>query len=251
MTLRIRQVALVAADLDPVVRQLCELLGVEVCFRDPAVGHFGLHNALMVLGDTFLEVVSPQREGTTAGRLLARRGGDGGYMVLLQTDSLAADRARFQRLGVRTVWEVEREDIAAVHLHPKDVGAAIVSFDQPREPAQWPWGGPSWRQHARTRRVVDIVGVELQSEDPQALAARWAQVLDVPSRPLGDGSYGIALGAEAAPGHSQLRFVRAMDTDMDTGTDGRGAGMSAVVIRRAPGTTVNDATLCGTRFIFV
>lgn len=112
MTLRIRQLALVARDLDLVVGRLCDALGVEVCYRDPAVSAFGLHNALMVIGDTFLEVVSPTREGTTAGRLLERRDGDGGYMVLLQTDDLAADRRRFTRLGVREVWhsELDRDD---------------------------------------------------------------------------------------------------------------------------------------------
>lgn len=243
MALRLRQLALVATDLEPVVQQLCETLGVEVCFRDPNVGLFGLHNALMVLGDTFLEVVSPLREGSTAGRSLERRGGDGGYMVLLQTDALAADRARFDRLGVRVVWAVELDDIAAVHLHPKDVGAAIVSFDQPRVPAEWPWGGPSWQQHVRTQRTVGIVGAELQSDNPQALAARWSQVLDLPSRPLGDGTFALDLGASAADGRQQLRFVPEMD--------GRGEGLSAVVLRRAPGATLRDVTLCGTRFVFV
>ena len=32
--LRLRQVALVARELEPVVDALCDVLGVEVCFRD-------------------------------------------------------------------------------------------------------------------------------------------------------------------------------------------------------------------------
>src|SRR5205814_906057 len=83
-----------------------------------------LHNAVMPVGQTFLEVVSPVREGTTAGRLLDRRGGDGGYMVILQTADLRADRTRLAALGVRIVWQVELDDIATVHLHPRDLGGA-------------------------------------------------------------------------------------------------------------------------------
>src|SRR5262245_59780328 len=99
--MHIRQVALVASALEPVVADLCAVFGLEVAFRYPGVAVFGLHNAVMPVGMQFLEVVSPTREDTTAGRFLARRGGDGGYMVILQTDDLAADRRRLATLGVR------------------------------------------------------------------------------------------------------------------------------------------------------
>ncbi len=61
--MRIRQIALVTRELAPVVETLEQVLAVEVCFRDPGVGVFGLENALFPIGDTFLEVVSPVREG--------------------------------------------------------------------------------------------------------------------------------------------------------------------------------------------
>ena len=219
------------------MRSLCSALGVEVCYRDPGVAAFGLHNALMTLGDTFLEVVSPTTEGTTAGRLLERRHGDGGYMVLLQTEELAADRRRFKTLGVREVWEIELDDIAAVHLHPKDIGAAIVSFDQPNPPQSWRWGGPDWHRYRHRGRVSDIVGADLQRADPATTAARWSQVLDLPSRPLDGGIHGIDLQ------DGQLRFVPA--------TDGRTEGLAAVAVRRAAGAQLVDQRLCGTWFRFV
>ncbi len=141
--MQLRQVALVARDLQAVVDDLCAVLGLEVCFHDPGVEEFGLHNALMPIGTSFLEVVSPQREGTTAGRLLERRRGDGGYMVIAQVDDLAAERKRIEELGVRIVWQVALPDAETIHLHPRDVGAAIVSFDQMRPPESWRWAGPS------------------------------------------------------------------------------------------------------------
>ena len=88
--MRIRQIALVTTELAPVRDALFELLGLDDAFIDDEVSQFGLENAVMTIGTTFLELVSPVQTGTTAGRLLERRGGDGGYMVIVQVDDLAA-----------------------------------------------------------------------------------------------------------------------------------------------------------------
>ena len=211
----IRQVALVARTLEPVVTDLRAVLGLEVGFRDPGVATFGLENAVMPVGSTFLEVVSPVRDDTTAGRFLRRRGGDGGYMVIVQTPDLARDRARLGALGVRVVWEITLDDIATVHLHPRDVGGAIVSLDQPRPPAAWRWGGPEWQAHVRTGVVSAITGVTIAADDPGRMAARWAQVLGL-GAPCSDGRE-----AELALDGSVIRFVP---------TAARGEGIEAIAL---------------------
>jgi hypothetical protein len=208
---RIRQVALVARELAPVVETLEQVLSVEVCFRDPAVELFGLENALFPIGDTFLEVVSPVRADASAARLLERRKGDGGYMVILQCEELEKQRRRVEELGVRIVWETSFEDIATIHLHPRDVGAAIVSLDEARPPESWRWAGPGWERKLRTGVARGIIGAELQSADPAALAARWSQVLASPARRVADEVHEIALEG------GRLRFV--------TDQDGRGEGL--------------------------
>ncbi|HEY8154993.1 MAG TPA: VOC family protein [Myxococcota bacterium] len=245
--MRLRQIALVAQDLEPVVEDLCAVLGLEVCFRDPGVAEFCLHNALMPIGDCFLEVVSPTRTGTTAGRLLERRGGDGGYMVIVQTDDLARDRERMAALGVRIVWQIELPDAQTIHLHPRDVGAAIVSLDQMPEPESWRWAGPRWRSFVKSDVTRALAGVELQSPDPGALAARWGQVFGRKPTATRDGAHALALDAGA------VRFAPARD--------GRGEGVSGVDLRVAdPAEVVARArrrgahvdgdvvVLCGTRF---
>lgn len=205
--MRLRQIALVAEKLDPVARQLQETFGLGVPFADEGVGVFGLRNAVFPVGDTFLEVVSPDRAGTTAGRLLERRGGDGGYMVIVQSDDLAADRARVESLGVRIVWEVDLGDAATVHLHPRDVGGAILSIDRMDPPESWRWAGPGWEERSRTRPSRAIVAAEVQAEDPAAMAERWAEVLGVPRD-----------GRELRLVESGIRFVPV--------EDGRGEGVS-------------------------
>jgi hypothetical protein len=194
MTVRLRQLALVAHDLGAAERAIESTLGVELCFRDPGVGEFGLHNALWPVGDQLLEVVSPIQAGTTAGRLLDRRGGDGGYMVIVQADSFAELerlRGRFADLGARIIWRHDNERMAATHLHPRDVGGAILSVDAANPPERWDWAGPAtWRDHIRTGVVSGFAGVTIGADDPAVMAARWAEVLDAP---LGADGRSVAL----------------------------------------------------------
>ena len=179
--IRLRQVALVANDLDQAVSGLCQGFDLSVCFNDPGVGQFGLRNALMRIGDDFLEVVSPTQTGTTAGRLLERRGGDGGYMVIVQAGSfeeLAALRACLPELGVRVVWKNDYPHIAGTHLHPRDVGGTILSIDATDELRSWEWGGPTWADAPTGELATGLAGVTVGANDPAAMCARWAEVLD-------------------------------------------------------------------------
>jgi Glyoxalase-like domain len=168
---RLRQAVLAARDLDAAVGELRAALSLGEPYADPGVAYFGLRNAVMPLGDTFVEVVSPVQEGTAAGRFLDRRG-DGAYMAMFQVEDLIGARARAASLDVREVWAIELDDISAVHLHPADMGAAIVSLDRPVPPESWRWGGP-WQPHGEARTA----GLTLTARDPEALGARWRGVL--------------------------------------------------------------------------
>ena len=57
--MRLRQICLVAPHLEPVVGDIADIMGLNVCYRDPGVGKYGLENMLMPLGPSFLEVVAP------------------------------------------------------------------------------------------------------------------------------------------------------------------------------------------------
>jgi Glyoxalase-like domain len=193
--LRLRQVALVARSLAPIVEEIRDVLGLEVAFRDPSVASFGLENALFPIGDQFLEVVSPIRQGTAAGRYLDRRGGDGGYMVILQCDDPAERERRAVALGIRKAFEQDtggyrhhgrgnpitgaREARGAVagdprsaardrfdvetrvlQLHPRDTGGCFLSvdFQEGGEDREGPWhpAGPTWRAAVRSGVVCSM-----------------------------------------------------------------------------------------------
>jgi hypothetical protein len=218
--IRLRQVALVARELDPVVDELCARFGLTVSFRDPSVATFGLHNALMTIGDQFLEVVAPTQDGTTAGRLLDRRRGDGGYMAIFEVDDLDDRLTLLDKVGIRVVWSADLPDIRGRHLHPRDIGGAIVSIDQPVPNGSWRWAGP-WTGHADTDVVTAIAGVTLAAADPAAMRARWADArVDHAARFVaagdrGEGLDGVDLvaadrsraGETAAVGGVEFRLV--------------------------------------------
>ncbi len=231
------------------------VFGLEVCHRDPGVGRFGLHNFLMPIGDSFLEVVSPITPGTAGGRFLRRRGGDGGYMVIMQCDDMAARRARAASLGIRLIIDSGNEQTDGIQLHPKDVPGAIAELrwnagDQPGGP--WNPAGDHWAAARREHVITAMSAAELQSDDPAAMAARWSEVLGLPLQSDVDGRPTIALD------DAVLRFVEA--------ADGRGDGLGGLDVRTADRAHVaatarhhdldvsddeSVVTLCGVRFRLV
>jgi len=175
--MRLRQIALVGGDLEAVRADITAVLGLGPAYADPGVGKYGLHNQVWPIGDTFLEVVSPTEAGTTAGRLIEKRAGDGGYMAIFQTLDLEAARARIAAEGVRVVDQSDRNGASFTHLHPKDLRGAIVSVDAMVPAERWEWGGPDWKANARTDVSVEIRGCEVQSDDADGVSARWAAAL--------------------------------------------------------------------------
>ena len=71
--MKLRQVVFVCKDLESNAQELCETLGIEIAYSDPGVAKWGLANVVCPTGNDFLEIVSPQQDGTSAGRYIERR----------------------------------------------------------------------------------------------------------------------------------------------------------------------------------
>jgi hypothetical protein len=207
MTLRLRQICLVAPALEPVVDAVHAIFGLRVCHRDPAVEKYGLVNALFVCGHQFLEIVAPVRDGTTAERYLQRSGGRGGYMAIFDTHDPERRRAHAQALGLRIAHVMDHPAFFGIQLHPADCRATMLEFDRSLgnddlDGAYWP-AGPHWRDEQRLDLVGGIGGIEVQSPDPDDLAAHWARIIDAPlaRNARGEPTLQFELGG--------VRFVRA------------------------------------------
>jgi hypothetical protein len=257
MSLTLRQICFVAEKLQPVIDDLKNVLGIEVCYVDPGVGVFGLENSLMPVGTNFIEVVAPVQENTAAGRYLQRRGGNGGYMVITQADSAETHKAlrvRAEKMGVRVAWEASHETANFMQLHPADTGGSFFQIDwdtQNEHQGQWlPAGGTGWKEFVKTDVVSAIIAAELQSPDPASLAQRWGDIAGIPLRKDARGNLEMPLS------NSVIRFVEA--------TDGRGEGLGAIDIEATDrerllkaaeerGLRISDSQImiCGVRFNLV
>ena len=209
----IRQIVMVSGLRDPIVNDLCELFNFEVAFNDPGVAHFGLENAVIPIGTDFLEVVSPVEENTTAGRYLNKRGGDGGYMIIIQVDKFEDSQKLVNEYNIKTVWETDLPKAKAMHLHPKQMGGAILSLDWMEPKESWKWAGPNWEENI-SGPIKGIDGVEIQSDDPELMLNTWLRVLGDVER---DHENKILLD------NTWIKFSQAID--------GRGPGISAFSLK--------------------
>jgi hypothetical protein len=231
--MRLRQLALIARDLDAVTEQVHSALGLEVAYRDPSVAQFGLRNIVCPLGtEDFLEVVSPVVDGTAAARYLASRGRDAAYMVLLECADPAPVRDAVQRLGLRVAATLDTDDYLTYHLHPKDCGGVLLSIDWARR--GWIGAGHDWRGKVRTGLTRGFHAVAIACRDVEAVAARWATLT---ASACVDGNLGLD--------NATIRFVEA--------GPGEEVGVRAVEILAGDGSdhSGTTVTVSGVPFTFV
>ena len=216
--MRLRQCVFVAKDLESAAAELCDILSIEVAFRDPGVAKWGLVNVVCPVGHDFFEIITPFQDGTSAGRYIERRKGDGGYMVIFQVPDAAAERKRLTAMGVRTIAQKDVPGQIYTQYHPSDTAGVLLSLDTTFAPdgvdpaLWWPPAEKDWLRHARADVTAGLAGVEIQHPEPAAAAALWSKLLN---RPL-DGARIRIDGAE-------IRFV--------PDRDGRGPGISAYDVR--------------------
>ena len=181
--LHLRQICLVAPQLEPVISDIAAIMGLDVCYRDPHVAKYGLENALLPVDSVLLEVVSPTREGTAAGRFLDKTGGRGGYMAILACDDPDARGAHANAIGVRTANVIDHAPYHGVQLHPRDCRAAFNEFNHTDGSddvlGAYPPAGPDWQGSIRKDVTQALIAVELQSEEPADLAVHWGRILDI------------------------------------------------------------------------
>lgn len=252
MGIHLRQVCLVAPELEPAIEEITRVLGIGRCYVDEGVAKFGLENTLMPIGRNFLEVVAPIEDNTAAGRFLQKRGGKGGYILVCQVDSedhqkLCRDNAA--AMGIRVAYESSHDSYHLMQLHPADLNNAMweIDWDDHNEiEGMWkPAGGIDWLQHVRDDVTVRMTGAEMQAEDPELTAKQWGNIAGVQPEAV-PGGYRVPLK------NGELRFI--------TDQDGRGPGLAGVDLTVRQKSVIMDMAttiettrgdcieLCGTRF---
>ena len=184
--MKLRQCVFVCKDLESSREELCDILGIEVAYRDPGVAKWGLVNVVCPIGHDFLEIVTPTQPGTSAGRYIERRKGDGGYMVIIQVPDAEAERERVT--GARRARR-RAEGPGRIQLHPlpsvRHGGRAAVARHDLRAAGRrsgelwWPPAEKDWLKHARSDVTNGLAGVEIQAEDPDEAAASLVEACSI------------------------------------------------------------------------
>jgi hypothetical protein len=180
---RLRQLVLVTKEIDRLTKQICDLFELNLTFKDPELINFGLQNRMIPVGDNFIEIVSPVRDNTAAGRFLAKRDGEGGYMVIVDVPDLNIEKQRVVDANIEIVWHENRNadgiNGQSLHLHPKQVGGAILSIDAMSPKSAWLWAGTDWQKDINRSVVIDLIGVVLSSKNPNHLCSKWERALGI------------------------------------------------------------------------
>jgi hypothetical protein len=181
---RLRQICLVAPQLEPVISDIAGIMGLSVCYRDGNVAKYGLENALLPVDTILLEVVAPFQPGTAAGRFLDKTGGRGGYMAIFCCEDPDARGRHANEMGVRTANVITHAPYHGVQLHPRDCRAAFIEFNHTDGSddilGPYPPAGPDWQKSIRKDVTQALTGVEMQSPAPLALAEHWGKIIGVP-----------------------------------------------------------------------
>src|SRR3982751_5477863 len=182
--MRLRQICLVAPQLEPVISDISAIMGLEVCYRDGNVAKYGLENALLPVDTILLEVVAPTQPGTAAGRFIDKTLGRGGYMAIFCCDDPDARGRAANEMGVRTANVIDHPPYRGLQLHPRDCRAAFIEFNHTDGSddvlGPYPPAGPDWQKSIRKDVTQALTGVEMQSPDPWRLAEHWGKIIGIP-----------------------------------------------------------------------
>lgn len=243
--IRLRQICLVAPQLAPVISDISGIMGLDVCYRDGNVAKYGLENALLPIDTILLEVVAPFQPGagTAAGRFIEKTGGRGGYMAIFCCEDPDARGARANALGVRTANVITHAPYHGVQLHPRDCRAAFIEFNHTDGSddvlGPYPPAGPDWQNSIRKDTTLALTEVEMQSPEPEGLAAHWGNILGVPVD-----------GAVVKLPNSTFRFVKGGSEIMSALTFDVADKRKVLEAAKARGCAVSgdEFLLCGVMF---
>ncbi|QBI21932.1 methylmalonyl-CoA epimerase [Egibacter rhizosphaerae] len=135
MLKRLDHVGYAVPDLEEAIRYHADLYGAEVSHREELPDD-GVREALLAVGESFIQLLEPTREDSPVARWMARNGGPGVHHVGYGVEDVASTLADLKEHGVRVVDEHPRtgsRGCTVAFLHPKGaMGVLIELVEDPR-----------------------------------------------------------------------------------------------------------------------
>lgn len=106
MSSRIEHIALAVSDLDEAIAHYREIWGLDVSHRE-RVDSQAVEEAMIPLGESFLQLLAPTSQDSTVARFLDKRG-EGLHHIAVEVDDLEATLAALKEKGVGLIDETPR-----------------------------------------------------------------------------------------------------------------------------------------------
>ena len=174
----IRHYVLATSGLEKVSAALQEFLGIPQGERHDMADILGFRNEMMKIGDTLLEMVQPVKPDHRLHRWLAERGGDAGYMIVLQTFDAEAFRARAEQERLRLTRDMQFRGQQMIQFDPRRFGTHFETYEYSL-PDGW-WGNPDGRNYGKSRVAREIVAAKVAVENPAEIAAQVGRLFESP-----------------------------------------------------------------------
>ena len=123
----IHHVGVAVSDLDQAIATWERMFGARLGGRETLLEQ-GVEAAVLILGDSRIELLAPTGEDTPVGRFLARRG-PGMHHVALETDDVARTVAELSSAGAQLVDEKPRRGLFGLEVafvHPDAVHGVLT-----------------------------------------------------------------------------------------------------------------------------
>lgn len=134
---RIDHVGYAITDLEEAIRYHERLYGAQVAHREE-IERDGVREALLAVGDSFIQLLEPTRDDSPVAKFLERNGGPGIHHVGYGVADVAATLADLRDMGVRVVDDTPRHGsrgCMVAFLHPKSaMGVLVELVEDPRLP---------------------------------------------------------------------------------------------------------------------
>ena len=128
---KIEHVALAVADLDAAVAHYRDVWGIEVEHRE-RVEDQGVEEAMLPLGESYLQLLGATGPDTTVGKFLEKKG-EGLHHIAYEVPDLEAALAELKSKGVRLIDEKPRvggRGHMVAFVHPKSNHGLLVELIQ-------------------------------------------------------------------------------------------------------------------------
>jgi methylmalonyl-CoA/ethylmalonyl-CoA epimerase len=128
---KVEHIALAVADLDAAIAHYSQTWGLEVEHRE-RVEDQGVDEAMLPIGDTYLQLLGPTSPDSTVGKFIEKRG-EGLHHLAYEVEDLEATLAELKSKGVPLIDEAPRlggRGHMVAFVHPKGNHGLLVELIQ-------------------------------------------------------------------------------------------------------------------------